>query len=120
MVTKTWKAVELRIATFFGGVRNWLSGAEGGGDVAIEVEGGRIPHPTLYISIKHYSTRLSRSVWSLMEEAEREARKEKKKPVLVLHKKHSRKTLVCIWMDTFKEDHGKPDDKGVSGKVPRA
>lgn len=105
-MNQTWKTVEARIAALFGGVRNWLSGANGGGDVAILVnpensQEGRIPHPTLWISQKHYTSRLNFSVWELLEQATREAKKENKKPILVLHKKYSRKALVATWMDTF-------------------
>lgn len=98
-MTKTWKEAERRVASFFGGVRNWLSGSSGGGDIAIEVPEGKVPHPHFYIEVKHFSENLQGSVWSLMEKTNQIAKKEKKIPILVLHKKNSKKHLLCIYME---------------------
>lgn len=98
-MTKSWKEVERRVAKFFGGVRNFLSGAQGGGDVAVELPEGKVPHPHYWVEVKHFSSNLQGSVWGLMEATSRLAKKEKKIPVLVLHKKGSKHHLLCIYME---------------------
>lgn len=99
----TWKAVERRVAKFFGGVRNTLSGEQGGGDVAIvtrwDDEGRPIeqtPHPTYFVDSKHCKERLNPSVWTLMKETREKARREKKIPILVLHRLHQKQYILCI------------------------
>jgi len=99
MADKAWKRAERAVAKKVGGSRNPLSGRAGGhtrGDVI---------HPDLYVEVKQ---RARFSVLSLMRDTEDKARKEGKKPVVVLHERRARTRYYLIPEKMFLEllNHG--------------
>ena len=78
MADKTWKAVERRVASFFGVRRNPLSGSNSGGTHSDSL------HKQLFIETKHRKKHAAISLWRKTEEL---ACKENKIPVVVLVEK---------------------------------
>jgi hypothetical protein len=74
-MSKQWKNVERKIAKFFGAERNPLSG------IGSKHTGSDTLHPELFIEAK-YREKLPKSLTIIYEGAKREARKEKKIPIL--------------------------------------
>jgi hypothetical protein len=86
MSDKAWKATERRIATYFGTVRNPLSGGNGRHTRSDTL------HPNYFIEIKHGSGCPTTwpAILKLYQETARLAAAEWKEPVLILHRKGSR------------------------------
>ncbi len=87
MGDKAWKAFERRVARFFGGERNRMSGA------VDQLTAGDVVHGTLYVEAKHRAT-LAVDTW--MTEAADNAEDEEKVPVLALHRKGSEMVLYAF------------------------
>ena len=81
MADKTWKAVERRVASFFGARRNPLSGSNSGGTHSDSL------HEQLFIETKF---RVKHSAISLWKKTEDLAYKEGKIPVVALVEKGNR------------------------------
>jgi len=77
MPNKTWKSMERRVAKRFGTKRNPLSG-----EASRHTRSDTL-HPDLYIECKHGK---EMPLLKLMHDVEEKAHKEKKTPVLVIHK----------------------------------
>ena len=87
MADKTWKAVERRVASFFGARRNPLSGSNSGGTHSDSL------HEELFIETKH---RVKHSAISLWRKTEELARKENKIPVVALCEKGARGFWIMV------------------------
>jgi hypothetical protein len=79
MADKAWKAFERRVSGFFGGERNPLSGGNGKHTRADVI------HPDLFIECKQ---RASHAVLRTWDEADKQAKKENRLPVVVLGEKN--------------------------------
>jgi hypothetical protein len=80
MGSQTWKAVERRIARFFGVDRNPLSGTWGGQGTSSDSM-----HPELYIEAKHRARHAAVSLWR---DTKQKAKREGKTPVVALAEKN--------------------------------
>jgi len=90
----TWKSVERRICRQLGGQRNPLSGANS------RHTSGDIIHDSLYVEIKH---RKKIPFYKTFKETVKEAKKEKKIPMVVFHEKGSHDSIVMIKLKDLKE-----------------
>ena len=95
MSDKAWKQVERRVASFFHGKRNPLSGRNSGHGTTSDVL-----HPKLYIEVKH---RIKHTAQTLHDATVREAKKEGKLAVSVLQQKHRKGFLVVVEGESFAE-----------------
>jgi hypothetical protein len=92
--SKTWKASERRVASFFGVLRQILSGSSG----RAENTSSDSTHPKLFIECKYRDGHTTRTLW----EATRQlAKEEKKTPVIALIDKGKVGFLLCIHSDDF-------------------
>ena len=87
MADKTWKAVERRVAGFFGVRRNPLSGSNSGGTHSDSL------HERLFIETKHRKKHSAVSLWRKTEDL---AHKENKIPVVVLCEKGARGFWILV------------------------
>lgn len=78
MSDKTWKAVERRVAAFFGTVRNSLSGGNS------KMTRSDSLHPTLYIESKWRQKHSAITLWN---DTAAKAKREQKIPVVILAEK---------------------------------
>lgn len=92
MPTKTWKAIERRIATVFGCKRQRLSGSSGRDDETAS----DTTHKTLFLEIKY---RESHAVRTLYEKTAKLALREGKVPVVILVDKGKPGFLVCVYSE---------------------
>jgi hypothetical protein len=90
----TWKAVERRIAAFFGSRRTPLSGGNSGHTRSDTL------HPSLFVEAKH---RAKHTTYTLYRETAELAKAEGKLPVIALHEKGKPGFLVCCHCDDLKE-----------------
>lgn len=86
-MSKTWKAVELRVAKLFGSTRNPLSGRNGKQSASDSL------HPRLFIETKH---RKKQTLWTLFDGTRALAKKEGKTPVLAIAEHNRPGVLVCV------------------------
>jgi len=93
MPDKPWKQFERRIARFFGAVRNSLSGRNS------KVTSADCIHDHLYIEAKW---RASSALFTLFEKVREEANKERKLPVIALHRKGRKYDLICCRAEDLK------------------
>jgi hypothetical protein len=91
---KTWKAVERRVAEFFGTRRNPLSGENSGHSRSDTL------HPDYYIEVKH---RTKHTTYTLHDETTERAKQEGKTPISVLHEKGRAGFLMVLSADDFKK-----------------
>lgn len=87
--TKTWKAIERKIAAVFGCRRQRLSGSSGRDDETAS----DTTHPDLFIEIKY---REKHAVRTLYDATAKLAAKEGKTPVVVLVDKGRQGFIVCL------------------------
>ena len=87
MPDKTWKAVERRVAAYFGTLRNRLSGGSNRKDTTRSDS----KHEFLFIETKH---RQKHTTWTLWRETKELAKKEDKTPVVCLAEKGKKGFLV--------------------------
>lgn len=87
MADKAWKAVERRIAAFFGAARNALSGRNA------KVSASDSVHDKLFIECKH---RERHTTWTLWNATKKLAAKEGKTPVLALQEKGRHGALLVV------------------------
>lgn len=85
MADKVWKAVERKIARFFGTERAPGSGSSG------KITASDTLHPKLFIEIKHRS---KNAVMAWYRKAREKAKREKKIPVVALHLKSTHTWLI--------------------------
>ena len=90
MADKTWKAVERRLARFFGAQRNPLSGRNSKHSRSDSL------HPLLYLECKH---RVRHSAVTLWRDSAAKAKKENKIPVVALAEKGKRGFFLVIHSD---------------------
>jgi len=90
MPDKAWKKFERRVAAFFNGERNALSGRNA------KVTGGDVIHPDLYIECKQ---RQNPAIWSLWADTRAQAVKEDKTPVVCVAKKNHAGFLIVVHCD---------------------
>ena len=98
MSDKAWKRLEREVARALGGSRNPLSGRASGHT------SGDVIHPVFYVEVKQ---RARFSVLTLMQDTEEKAKKEHKKPVVVLHARHDKRRYYLIPEKLFLELLGK-------------
>ena len=98
MPEKKWKVVEREVAKALGGQRNPLSGIASGHTA------GDVIHPVFYVEVKQ---RAHFSVLTLMRDTIEKAKKEKKKPVVVLHECRDKSRYYLITEKLFLELLGK-------------
>jgi len=91
---KAWKALERRVARFFGGERNALSGRNSKAGSS-----GDVLHPNLYVECKQ---RVRHSAVTLWDKTNAEATKEGKLPVVVLAEKNRPGFWVLVHSDDLK------------------
>ena len=89
-MSKTWKAVERRIARFFGAERNPLSGSNGKHSESDSL------HHTLFIESKH---RVKHSAVTLWRDTAEKAKRENKIPVVCLAEKNKKGFWVVVHSD---------------------
>ncbi len=89
-MSKTWKAVERRVAALFGSTRNPLSGRNGKQTASDSL------HPRLFVETKH---RKKQSLWTLFDGTRKLAKKECKIPVLAIAEHNRPGVLVCVHQD---------------------
>jgi hypothetical protein len=87
MADKSWKAMERRVAQFFGTLRNSLSGMNS------KVSASDTLHPKLFIECKQ---RASFAHHTTYDQAKESAKKEGKIPVLCTHEKGAKEFLVTL------------------------
>ena len=92
MPEPSWKRLERQVARLIGTERTPLSGS------ASRHTHSDTLHPKLYIETKQRATS---SLHTLFEQVARVAENERKEPVLVIHKKGSRRRLVVIDLQLF-------------------
>jgi len=92
MADKAWKQFERRVASFFHGQRNPLSGGNSGNGTRADVI-----HETLYIEAKQ---RVKHSAVTLWDDTKKKAVKENKTPVVCL----SEKNRPGFWIVIHSED----------------
>jgi len=92
MPEPSWKRLERAVAHTFGVERTPLSGS------ASRHTRSDTLHPKLYIETKQRATS---SLHTLFEQVARVAANERKEPVLIIHKRHSRRRLVVIDLALF-------------------
>jgi len=99
MSDQTWKAVERRVAAFFGTLRNRCSGSSGR---PAESASDSI-HPALYIETKHgdLARFLNAEGRAMVVEGVANAKAEGKRFVGVLHPKHGEGFWVLVHSDDF-------------------
>jgi len=93
MADKTWKQFERRVAEFFHGRRNPLSGGNSGNGTRADVI-----HDRLFIECK---CREKFAVVSLWDQTKQLADKEKKTPVVCLHENGRKGFFILIHSDDF-------------------
>ena len=93
MADKSWKQFERRVADYFHGRRNPLSGGNSGSGTRADVI-----HPTLYIEAKQ---RKKYTVVSLWDQTKRLAVKENKTPVVCLSEKNRPGFWIVVHSDDF-------------------
>lgn len=86
----TWKAIERRIATYFGTVRNPLSGSNG------KHSGSDSLHPSLYIEVKYRERHSAVSLWR---DTALRAKLEGKTPVVCLAEKNKTGYWLVVHSD---------------------
>ena len=101
MADKAWKRLEREVARVMGGSRNPLSGRASGHTA------GDVIHPVFYVEVKQ---RARFSVLTLMKDTEEKAKKEHKKPVVVLHARRDKRRYYLITEKLFLELLGKHND----------
>ncbi len=94
MTDKAWKALEREVARKLGGARNPLSGRAGG------QSSGDVLHPVFYVEVKQ---RRRFSVLATMRDTEAKAKKEGKKPLLVIHQVGSKTRYYMVPEKIFLE-----------------
>jgi len=99
MADRTWKAVERRIAAFFGTRRNRCSGSSGRSDESAS----DTVHPTLYIETKHgdLARFLNAEGRTMIDEGLANAKAEGKRFVAALHPKSGRGFWILVHSDDF-------------------
>ena len=99
MSDRTWKAVERRVAAFFGTLRNRCSGSSGRSD---ESASDSI-HPTLYIETKHgdLARFLNAEGRAMVVEGVANAKREGKRFVAALHPKGGEGFWILVRSDDF-------------------
>lgn len=99
MSDKTWKAVERRVAAFFGTQRNRCSGSSGRTDESAS----DTVHPTLYIETKHgeLARFLNAEGRAMLAEGVENAKREGKRFVAAMHAKQSGGFWILIHSDDF-------------------
>lgn len=93
-MSKAWKDHERRTAKRLGGVRNPLSGS-----LSLNT-GADIIHPQLYVECK-YRNRFA--LLTVMRQVEQKAKKENKKPLLVIQEKNAKHAYVLIKLDDLED-----------------
>lgn len=86
-MSKTWKAVERRVAKYWGTERTPFSGSNS------KITASDSLHKNLFIETK---LRTKWSIFTLYNEVEEKAKKEGKIPVLCLHEKNKHGFLIVI------------------------
>lgn len=90
MAEKSWKVAERRIARTLGSERAPLSGATG------RPTRSDTDHPQLFIQVKH----LTRAyILALFEQTAKDAKKEGKIPIVVIHKRGTQQRVATIDFD---------------------
>ena len=90
MADKAWKALERRVAAYFGATRNPLSGGNS------KQTRADVIHDSLYIEAKQRS---NPSIWKLWEDTAALAKAEDKTPVVCVQKKGSHGFLIVVHCD---------------------
>ena len=93
---KTWKALERRVAAFFGTQRTSLSGGN-----SKQTRSDTL-HPQLFIECKQGKVVPG---YSLFQKTKALALKEKKIPLVVFHKTNSKDTLVLMRLQDLRQIH---------------
>ena len=93
-VRRTWKKFESRVAAYFGGERNPLSGGNSKHTRADVI------HNDLFIECK---LRQNPAIWNLYENTKEMAIDENKIPVLAIQKKNKKGFLICVHSNDFKK-----------------
>lgn len=91
----TWKKFERRVASFFGGRRNALSGRNSG-DTA-----GDVRHPKLFVECKLSGQ--GSALFTLFNATAELAKREKKIPVLAMQQKYHNGFLVVVHCDSLED-----------------
>lgn len=91
MISKTWKSIERKVASYFGSKRTPLSGGNSGHSRSDSL------HPTLFIETKYRAVHSAVTLWRKTAIL---AAKEKKMPVVALAEKGSR----GFWLVIHSED----------------
>jgi len=94
---RTWQKLEERVCAKFGGRRTPLSGSNSQHGTSADCI-NCISNPNLYIEIK---LRAKFALHSFFYDAEKQAKKEYKIPVLVTHEKSRHGELVTLRLDDF-------------------
>ena len=99
MADKTWKAVERRVAGFFGSTRNALSGGNS------KMTRSDSLHKKLFIECKHSK---ASTLWTLFKKTLPMAKNENKTPVICTHLKGAQGFLITVHsgdLDTLCEEY---------------
>ena len=94
MADKTWKAVERRIAGWFGTQRVSLSGGNS------KISRSDTMHQHLFVEIKH---RKKHGLWALYRNTKLLADKEDKLPLLAIHETGGHGFLLVVHCDDYKK-----------------
>ncbi|SIO37670.1 hypothetical protein SAMN05444166_4208 [Singulisphaera sp. GP187] len=90
--TKTWKAIERRVAARFGSLRQRLSGSSGRADETAS----DTKHPKLFIEIKY---REKHAIFTLYDATVKLAKAEGKIPLVCIAEKGKKGFLLCLHVD---------------------
>lgn len=96
MADTRWKRTERRTAAKAGTVRQPLSGRNAGLGSSSDSQ-----HPQLYIEAKDFASPRSKgaAAWSLFETVRKAAKRERKLPILVFHKRAAKRDLALLDAD---------------------
>lgn len=100
MPNPSWKAEERRTCSALGMTRAPLSGRGGGSGTSGDCYDPTGKRSGFYVEIKHYA---KAAIFTLFTDTKDKATREKRTPVVVMHKKGTRQRIAVMDFDYFRE-----------------